>query len=228
MKKTFVHAAVAFGILSFASCLKENDGTTNPTQSALMVANYSPDASSLYVTLNSKSYISGLSYGYLAGYSLVTAGTYDAGIASSSSSILSDSITLEANKYYSYFIIDSLASLTYAFFEDNLVEPSSDSVYVRFLHFSPDAGTINFRDSATENYFSKSRTFNDQEATTAYTAFTRMAADTITFQLINADSAIIASQKDTLVGGHIYTILAKGFLNGTASDTLAVGTIQNY
>lgn len=227
MKRIFVNVAVAFGILTFASCLKDNDGTTNPTQGALMVANLTPDATGVNVTLNSKGYVSNLGYGVYTPYYLQNAGTYDVGVASGSTTI-SDSIKLEPNKYYSYFIIDTLANLKYAFVEDKLVAPSSDSVYVRFLNFSPNSGVVNFRDSATHNYFSKSRAFNDQSTTSSYAAFTKMPATKLTFQIVNNDSTIIASKKDTLSGGHIYTILLKGKLNGNGTQALGIGKIQNY
>ncbi|MGN6353411.1 MAG: DUF4397 domain-containing protein [Parafilimonas sp.] len=227
MKRIFVNVAVAFGILTFASCLKDNDGTTNPTQGALMVANLTPDATGVNVTLNSKGYVSNLGYGVYTPYYLQNAGTYDVGVASGSTTI-SDSIKLEPNKYYSYFIIDTLASLKYAFVEDKLVAPSSDSVYVRFLNFSPNSGVVNFRDSATHNYFSKSRTFNDQKTTASYADFTKMRAAILTFQIVGSDSSVLASKKDTLAGGHIYTIMAKGKANGTGAQALGIGKIQNY
>ncbi len=227
MKRIFVNVAVAFGILTFASCLKDNDGTSNPTQGALMVANLTPDATGVNVTLNSKGYVSNLGYGVYTPYYLQNAGTYDVGVASGSTTI-SDSIKLEPNKYYSYFIIDTLASLKYAFVEDKLVAPSSDSVYVRFLNFSPNSGVVNFRDSATHNYFSKSRTFNDQKTTASYADFTKMRAAILTFQIVGSDSSVLASKKDTLAGGHIYTIMAKGKANGTGAQALGIGKIQNY
>ena len=227
MKRIFVNVAVAFGILTFASCLKDNDGTSNPTQGALMVANLTPDATGVNVTLNSKGYVSNLGYGVYTPYYLQNAGTYDVGVASGSTTI-SDSIKLEPNKYYSYFIIDTLASLKYAFVEDKLVAPSSDSVYVRFLNFSPNSGVVNFRDSATHNYFSKSSSFNDQKTTASYADFTKMRAAILTFQIVGSDSSVLASKKDTLAGGHIYTIMAKGKANGTGAQALGIGKIQNY
>jgi hypothetical protein len=227
MKRIFVNVAVAFGILTFASCLKDNNGTTNPTQGALMVANLSPDATGVNVTLNSQGYINNLVYGVYTPYYLQNAGTYNAGVTASSTTI-ADSITIEPNKYYSYFIIDTLASLKYAFVEDKLVAPSSDSVYVRFLNFSPNSGSVNFRDSATHNYFSKARTFNDQSTTSSYATFTKMPAKMLTFQIVGSDSSVLASKKDTLSGGHIYTIVAKGKLNGTSTQALGIGKIQNY
>lgn len=233
MKRIFVNVAVAFGILTFAACLKDNDGTTNPTQSALVIANLSPDAPGLNVSLNSKNYVSNLPYGFVSGaygsiYGLINSGTYDFSVASTSSSIFSDSLKIEPNRYYSYFIIDTLASLKYAFVEDKLVQPSSDSVYVRFLNFSPNSDAINFRDSATHNYFSRVRTFNDQKTTASYADFTKMRATILTFQIVGSDSAVLASKKDTLAGGHIYTIMAKGKANGTGAQALGIGKIQNY
>lgn len=228
MKRIFVNVAVAFGILTFASCLKDSDGTSNPTQGALLVANLTPDATSVNVTLNSKSFINNLVYGVYTPYYLQSAGTYDVGVASSSSTNISDSLKIEPNKYYSYFIIDTLASLKYAFVEDKLVQPSSDSVYVRFLNFSPNSDAINFRDSATHNYFSRARTFNDQKTTASYADFTKMRAAILTFQIVGSDSSVLASKKDTLAGGHIYTIMAKGKANGTGAQALGIGKIQNY
>ena len=52
---------------------------------------------------------------------------------------LKSTVTIEANKYYSYFIIDSFNKVKAAFINDVFKVPSGDSVYVRFFNFCPNA-----------------------------------------------------------------------------------------
>ena len=233
MKKVFLNVAVAFGILSFASSCINSGDTSNPMQGALLVSNLSPDAPGVNISLNSKSYASNLVYGIYTPYYLQTAGSYNVNVTdASNTNLFSNTITIEPNKYYSYFVIDSFAHLKYAFMEDKLTTPGSDSVYIRFLHFSPGAGTISLRDSATNNFFYTSRNFNDQNSSPANAAFKEIEQRTLTLQLVNinanGDTIVLASKKDTLASGHIYTILAKGFLNGTDTKAFGIGKIQNY
>ncbi len=238
MKNIFFSVAIAFGILILASsCLKSGD-TSNPMQGALLISNLSPDAPAVNISLNSKPYIGNLNYPYGTytfgpPYSLLTAGSYSVDVTdASNANIFSHTITIDPNKYYSYFVIDSFAKVKYAFMEDKLITPGADSAYIRFLHFSPDAGTISLRDSATKKYFYISRNFNDQNSSPANAAFNEIKQDTLTLQLVHivsvGDTAVIASKKDTLSAGHVYTILAEGFLNGTDDDTLVIKKIQNF
>lgn len=232
MKSILFYVVIMFGILTLASsCIKSGDVSTPTSQGALTVANFSPDAPGINISLNSTSYITNLGYKFYTPYAPQTAGSYNVGVAGTSgANIFSNTINIDPNKYYSYFVIDSFAKLKYAFIEDNLIVPSMDSVYIRFLNFSPNAGLINFRDSASGNYFSRARMFNDQNTQSAYSAFTRIPMDSHTFQIVasNNDSTVLASQKYDLMGGHIYTILARGFLNGTDTQALEVWNLQNY
>lgn len=228
MKRLFLVMTTIVTMVGFSSCL-DNGDNTNPQQGAFLLSNVSPDAPALNVSLNNQSFGSGLGYGIYTPYFAQTAGSYTISFSNGTATALSNSINIEVGKYYSYFVIDSFSKVKSAFVEDNIILPGADSVYVRFFHFSPNAGTINFRDSATkQNYFS-TRNFNDQAGVSAFTSFTRAPKGIYTFQLVHpgSDSAL-ASRKDTLVGGHVYTIFAKGFSGGTGGKELGIGQIQNY
>ncbi len=232
MKNFFLNVTVVFGILTLAaSCLKSGD-TSNPVQGALLVANYSPDAPAINISLNTKPYISNLLYYSNTAYFLQTGGSYNVGITdASNNSIASHTITIEPNKYFSYFVIDSFAKLKYAFMEDKLAMPGTDSAYLRFLDFSPDAGIISLKDSASHKYFDSARSFNDQSSNAAKANFKQIKQGIFTLQLVklvNTDTVVIATRKDTLAPGHNYTIIARGFLNGTGSKAIAIEKITNY
>ena len=150
MKNFFLIVTVAAGMLIFGSSCLDNDNNTNPQQGAFLMTNISPDAPPLNVKLNSQGFGSGLSYGIYTLYYPQTAGSYTIAFSDSTNTTkLTNNISIEVNKYYSYFVIDSFSKVKSAFIEDNLIQPSGDSVYVRFLHFSPNAGTINFKTRLT-------------------------------------------------------------------------------
>lgn len=113
--------------------------------------------------------------------------------------------------------------------EDNIIRPSADSVYIRFFNFSPNAGMVNLRDSVSGTDWYASRYFNDQAGLNNYTTFNRIPHGVYSLQLTRSgDDSVLVSRKDTLAGGHVYTIFAKGFSGGTGNAILGIGQIQNY
>jgi Domain of unknown function (DUF4397) len=209
-----------------ASCNSKNDNT-NPQQGIFLVTNISPDATPLNVYVGSTSLPAPLSYGAYTPYYGVSAGAYTFSFTNASNTtVLSNTVTLAANKQYSYFLVDSFKAIKSSFVEDNYVIPGGDSVYIRFFNLSPDAGPLKLTDS-TSNTSLYIRNFNDQSANPIYANFDRIPKGAYTFQLKNIYDSIISTKVDTLLGSHVYTIFAKGFYKGSGDQAIGIGQINN-
>lgn len=231
MKRILLFAPVALLMIVLqTSCgMGDSGGTTNPQQGSFLMANVSPDAPTLNIFINNSLLRQDFAYGAYTGYYTAVAGSYTLSFTNSANTpVLSNSINIEANKAYSYIVIDSFSKIKSTFFQDSLIVPGADSVYVRFFNFGPNSPAYNFRDSARGQVLSKQRTFNDQATNVTYTRFTRIPAGTYRFQLQKQDSTIAASKDFNLMGGHIYSIFAKGFVDTTGIQGLGLGQIQNF
>jgi hypothetical protein len=235
MKRLSVITFVAMCTLIFAaSCNISNSGDTNPQQGAFLLANVSPDAPPLNIYINNSFFGSGLSYGNYTAYWPATPGSYTFSFFDSSSSStpkLSKTVNINALTNYSFFVIDSFKYVTSSFVTDNYAKPSGDSIYIRFFNFSPNAGALSLHESTSDSTLYNSRSFNDQDGNSSLVSYNEMktgASAIFNFELRKPDSTLVASRTDTLSGGHVYTIFAKGNLGGTGDQVLGIGQIQNY
>jgi len=235
MKRLPLVILVAMCTLIFAaSCNINNNDTSNPQASYFLVANISPDAPPLSLYSNgSPTQIQKLASGLYTLYVPATPGSYNFAMydsASATSPVLSNTVTINTNSFYSYFIIDSFSKVKATFVQDDLKATTTDSAFIRFLNFSPNAGVVNLSDSTSDSTFYSNRTFNDQSNNAGNATFNRLklkAGGTYTFQLKSSDSTILASKTATLMGGHTYTLFAKGNVGGTGSQAIGIGQIVN-
>ncbi len=234
MKKiSLVLLAVFSSLIFLSSCLNSN-GTTQPTTGAFLLAQTSPDAPNIGVTINNQLFDT-LHFGnytpYVGG---VNAGTYSFAVDSfgvATPSKLKSTIVIDANKYYSYFIIDSFKNLKAAFVNDVFQLPSSDSVYIRFFNFCPNATQpLNLVNTANSNSLASNRTFNDQSSNSQFISFQEIPAGAYTLNLENSVSdSVLKSKTLTFVGGHVYTLFAKGTIgNSDSTRSLDIGQLENY
>lgn len=236
MKKLPVVTFVAMCILIFAaSCNLNNNGTSNPQNAFFLVSNISPDAPPLNLYSNGQQTpIQSLGSGTYTPYYQASAGTYNFSFYDSASAtvpVLTNSVSFSPSTSYSYFVIDSFKRVQASLVQDNLIIPSTDSVYIRFFNFSPNAGAVNLYESTMDSTFYAARFFNDQASTQTLSNFARLKTGTtgyFNFQLKAPNDSILASKPDTLSGGHIYTLFAKGNVGGTGSQAIGIGQIQNY
>lgn len=233
MKKiSLVLLAVFSSLIFLSSCLNSN-GTTQPTTGAFLLAQTSPDAPNIGVTINNQLFDT-LHFGnytpYVGG---VNAGTYSFAVDSfgvATPSKLKSTIVIDANKYYSYFIIDSFKNLKAAFVNDVFQLPSSDSVYVRFFNFCPNTTEpISLVDATSSASLSSNRTFNDQSSNPQFISFQEIPAGAYNLALKTVSGTVLKTQTVTLTGGHVYTLFAKGTIGNTDSTrALNIGQLENY
>lgn len=224
MKKLSMIIFAAVGTVIFFNSCSINNNNTNPQLGFVLFANVSPDAPPLTVNLNGTPLPSTLSYGYSQGYFQATPGDYNISVFSSSSSpLIENSITIAASTAYSYFVIDSLSKIKSSLVQDVLNTTSSDSVYIRFFNFSPNAGGLSLVNAANDSIFYSSRFFNDVSSS----AFVRIKQGIYNLELRLGDSTVATRPLDTLAGTRTYTIFAKGNLGGTGDQALGIGNIIN-
>jgi uncharacterized protein DUF4397 len=235
MKKfPLIILAVLSSLMLLSSCLNDPNNTTQPQSGAFLVAQVSPTAPTLSFYFNSTSQIlDTFNFGKYTNYvGPVTPGTYDFMVDSFGTTTptkLKSTVTIEPNKYYSYFIIDSFSKLKAAFVNDVFKAPSPDSVYVRFFNFCPNATSplslVNTDGDAT---WFDSRTFNDQANNPQYAAFNEVPKGTYTFEIHNATDSVLKSESIILTGGNVYTLFAKGIIGRTDTTGLSIGQLVNY
>ena len=235
MKKLIAGVTVVLAVtIILNSCTLNNSGSTTTTtqQGSFLVAQASPDAKPLTVTINGSTFDTGFTYGRYTPYVRANPGTYDFSITASGNNLPSNTTTLsiEANKSYSLFYIDSFATIKTALVNDVFKAPSGDSVYIRFFNFCPNlTQPINLIDTAGSIAFSQNRTFNDQSVNPQNTAFTEEHAGIYTFRLQTISGTVLKTKTVTLTGGKVYTLIAKG-INGSMDSTkaLSIGLMENY
>lgn len=229
MKKIPAMVVIFLSIIILSACNINNNSNTNPQQGYFLVANISPDAPPISMSINNSSFLTNLAYGAYTPYYGAAGGSYSFSIyGTTSSPVLSNTVTISTNTLYSYFLIDSFNNIKSSIVTDNIPTTSSDSVYIRFFNFSPNVGSVSLRDSATGTLLFSNRTFNDQNTNVSYANFTRLVSGTYDLQLYLSDSTLQGGKSFSLIGGHVYTLFAKGFAGGSGDTTLGIGQITNY
>jgi Domain of unknown function (DUF4397) len=227
MKKTlFSLLGGLAAVIGVVSCNNDNSGTTPPIAS-FGIVHASPDAGNVDVYVGGSIAAQNFPYGSDTGYFAVTPGTYTLQVAPTGTStfVINTSVSLAPGLTYSVFAIDSLSSIQAVTVQDDFTTPATDSVRVRFLHFSPNAPAVDIAVSGGSVLFAN-RTFNDQAANASLANFTTIAAGTYNLEVRAAGtSTVVLPAAVTLEGGKVYTLYAKGFLAGDGAQALGVGTV---
>ncbi|HRH50197.1 MAG TPA: DUF4397 domain-containing protein [Panacibacter sp.] len=227
MKRSIFVIAASALVLVVSSCKINNSNTTTPPVSSFAVVHASPDAPNLNVYANGGVVVQNFAYGSDTGYYVVQPGIYNIQMvsAATSAALVNQDVTIEPNKAYSIFAIDSLSKIKAVAVEDNFTVPSSDSVRIRFLHFSPNAPAVDILNGSTILF--SNRNFNDQQTNAALAQFTTIAAGTYNLEvnLAGSSTSVLSLPNTVLQGGKVYTIYAKGFAGGLGTQALGVGTI---
>ncbi len=213
--------------LSFTACKDDDDEnpTPAPTYANMMVIHASPDAPGVDLLVdNVKLNNAAINFPSNTPYISVTSGNRNVkvNVAGTSTTVIDATLPLAANKNYSVFAIDSVASLDALVIEDNLTSPATGKAHVRFIHLSPDAPAV---DVAVDGGAVVFGDYSYEE----YSAFTPLDAGTYDLEVRVAGTSTVALDLDpiTLQAGKIYTVFAKGFLGGTGAQALGAQIIVN-
>lgn len=218
MKTLKLMLPAALAGLMLISCSDEK-------KAMLKVTHASPDAPGvdLYVD-DAMVNTSALTYPNSTAYLEVTAGTRNIKVkaAGTSTTVINADVTFEADKDYSLFAANVLASIEAVLWEDNLTAPASGKAHIRFLHLCSDAPAVDVALDGGAVVFAD-YTFKEGSAFTPLDA----GAYDLEVRLAGTSTVVLDLDPVTLEDGKIYTVFAKGLVAGSGSQALGAQIIVN-
>ncbi|SMC86487.1 DUF4397 domain-containing protein [Pedobacter africanus] len=213
-KTLTIAAALTLGALLFNSCSK--DPAPTPEISYLNITNASPTLNSYNIYVGSAKvnpaalgFTSVVPYGqYVPGTSAIKLTT-----GSSTESVFTKNVNLEANTVQSLFVIGKGATIDYLVIKDQLGSLTSDKAFVRFINLSPDAAALNLT-------IKDGNTIVTDKAYKASSEFVEIEAKAYVLQIKDKASGADKGLTFNLdaKAGKSYTVMAAGMLS-PASDT---------
>lgn len=201
--------------LSFSSCSKNE--TEIPSISGLMVVNAAPNYGTYNVYINNTSAPVNTKgalpfLGSISPYFNITPGANALKFTTASSveSVYTETTNLEADKAYTYFLINDVPNLSGLLLQDDLSLNSAEKAFVRFVNVSPNAGNLDLAiDSGS--------TLVADKAFKAASEF--MSIDPKPYNLViksKSTGQVLATLKNViLTAGKMYSIVAAGMSNPT-------------
>jgi hypothetical protein len=211
--KTLLAAAL---LLTLTSCLK-NDNDYIPQQVAAVSIFHASPGTQAFNFITDRGTGSGpFTFSQRTFYNLYAAGLRRISIrkvGGTQDTLRTGSVNLEADKFYSIYVVDAAPNPNFLIIKDSLSNPTAGKAKVRFINLSPDAGSLSLT-TATDSLI-----FN----TTAYkvhTPFSEISGNrTYTFKIKNNGTDKAIKQNVEIKTGRVYTIWAKG-IDNTTNDTL--------
>jgi Domain of unknown function (DUF4397) len=228
--KKLAYGLSAVGLAgAMSACTDFLDNSENNYTSPALVSFYhaSPDAPQLTITVEEKNFLNApLAYSQYAGYKNFYVGNRVFKFRNAANTTLLDTtLALNPNNSYSVFIINNNESIETLVTTDTADAPGAGKAMVRFLQLSPDTNPIDVAIVGdAEN------TFSNQAYKTG-TPFKEITARTFKLILKNSDTdeEILTSTNISLLAGHYYTIISRGFGNPPEgkTNTLSVQVVEN-
>jgi hypothetical protein len=156
-----------------------------------------------------------------------TARTANATIPGRRATVHTLNMTMEADKYYSLFAIDSAQRPTHLLITDDMSLPARGKVKVRFLNVSPDAGPIDIVNAANGNVLAARLTYRQVNQ------FVEIdPADMPNVRIRDSNTGVFispANRRILLEANNVYTIWATGVRNARpgVTHTLRLAYIAN-
>jgi hypothetical protein len=228
MKFQYVFIAL-FSAASLLSC--DKDDTPQPTAS-VNVIHASPDAPGVDLLVdNLKVNTAALNYPDATGYVKVVAGTRNIKVnaTGTNNSVINANLTFMADRFYSVYAYNLLASIGAIVVEDNLALPAAGQAHIRFFHLSPNAPsvTVGTLSGTTFTPVFSNRSFETQTTATANQNFTPVAAGTYTFDVRANGSSVLNLPNIVLQAGKIYTVFARGLVAGAGTQALGAQIVTH-
>ncbi len=216
------------GAFVFTAACSEDDNNDpvsgNDPMARVLVGHASPDAPAVDLLVDDNVAGSGLAFPNNTGYLSVDAGTRNikVNVTGTTTTVIEADLTLEADKAYSVFATDSVASISPIVIEDDLSTPASGKAHVRFIHLSPNAPAVDITLTDGTVVFGNT-------AFQAFTAFTPLDAGTYDLQVRVAGTSTVVLNLPgiSFADGKIYTVFAKGFVGGNVEQALGAEIISN-
>lgn len=217
----FAPAILLTAAVLLSSCSKDED----IAQANVLVIHASPDAPGVDLLVDDvKQNTSALTYPQNTGYLKVNAGSrnFKINVAGTPTTVINANVTLEQDKSYSVFAIDSVSKISAVVVADDLSTPASGKAHVRFIHLSPNAPAVDIALDGGAVVFPNT-------SFKVGTAFTPLDAGTYDLEVRVAGTQTVALDLDpiNLQAGKIYTVFAKGFLTADGAQALGAEIIVN-
>jgi hypothetical protein len=228
MKLNYIFS-VLLSALFLISC--DKDETPQATAS-INVIHASPDAPGVDLLVdNSKVNTAALSFPEATGYIKVFAGTRNIKVNASgtNNSVINANLTLAADRFYSVYAYNQLASIAALVVEDNLTLPAAGQAHIRFFHLSPNAPTVTVGtlSGTTFTPVFVNRSFETQTTASANQNFTPVSAGTYTFDVQVNGSSVLNLPNIVLQAGKIYTVFARGLVGGAGAQALGAQIVTH-
>jgi Domain of unknown function (DUF4397) len=224
------HIFIALFLNAFLMACDKDD---KPQATASVnVIHASPDAPGVDLLVdNLKVNTVALNFPEATGYLKVLAGTRNIKVnaTGTSTSVINANLTFSADKFYSVYAYNLLASIGAFLVEDNLSVPAAGQSHIRFFHLSPNAPavTVGVLSGTTFTPVFANRSFETQATATANQNFTPVAAGTYTFDVQVSGASVLTLPNIVLQAGKIYTVFAKGLVSGTGSQALGAQIVTH-
>ncbi len=230
MKKLIVNLMSLMALTVLVSSCDKNDNTNTTPKSRVMVVHASPNAPAVDVRINNSIALTNVAFPVNSSYTELNSGSTNIKVSPTGTTtyVIDATVTLEANKAYSVFAVDSVSKIKAAVVADDLTAPAAGKSHVRFFHFCPNAPAVDIAVTGGPVLFSN-RQFNDQAGTANLSNFTAVDAGTYNLEvrLAGTTTVVLPLPNITLTAGKIYTVFAKGFVGGTGTQALGAQIIAN-
>jgi hypothetical protein len=226
-KIKYLIVALLFSSFTFAACSDDDNGVNGPSAESnafAKVIHASPDAPGVDILVDNGEATTNLTFPNNTSYLSVPSGTRNVKVnaTGTSTTVIEADLDLEANIYYSIFAVNTVSNIEPLVLQDDLTEPAEGKAHVRFLHLSPDAPAVDITLTDGTKIF-PDKSFKE------YSEFTPLDAASYDLQVRAAgtDTVVLELNGITLEDGKIYTVFAKGLLNGSGNKALGAQIIAN-
>ncbi|MEJ5962592.1 DUF4397 domain-containing protein [Pedobacter immunditicola] len=216
LKQTLV--LLSLTVFFLASCKKDDiDDLPEPDIAAFNVVNASPGQTSFNFALDNQ-IVNGpaLTFtdqtGYISAYTGIR--KFDVTLGGTTQSILTDTLNLETDKYYSLFITGQ-SPLSLLITEDDLTAPATGKAKIRFIQLSPNAGELALGVKGEEELF-------PEQEFKAVSAFISIDPAQYILEIKDDDGDALTESTVTIAAGKIYTVWAGGLLEGTGNSAMVI------
>ncbi|SFS82327.1 DUF4397 domain-containing protein [Sphingobacterium wenxiniae] len=235
MKNSFIKLCLLFvGIISFSSCLKDNDGYGNdyPSNIALMTfVNAFPEATGLNFDLNGNQPPFGLEYKkVLMPYNGVYPGKRQLEIFSinQNKTFIDTLINVEAGKGYTAFVFGTQKSPKFAMTQDTVIKDfDAEKSAFRFLNFGNNTSAISIFIEGEEDPIFSNRSMDSGTSAVQNQRFTAHTSGTYTLVAKDSEGTILVKRENfNFEKGRYYTIMLSG-TKDHAQTPLYLGVVQH-
>lgn len=216
--------ALVFAAVMVFSCSDDSTTPTPPAEtgkSNARVIHTSYDAPAVDILVDGAVAVSGLAYGESSGYAELEAGTRNVKVTvagTTTPAVIEADLPLEADKEYTVFAVNSVASIEAVVAEDARAA-NPGKAKIRLLHASPDAPAVDVKlNSGNGPAVFTNSAFKD------ISDYIEVDGGTYTFVITPAGSAteVVVFDPVTVANGGVYTVVAHGTLDAGDNYPFAV------